>query len=293
MDLVAFVPGLPERGGAVWSPPPARFAGGTAANVAAGLVALGVPAAFAGCVGDDEYGRFLASDLESGQVDISCLRHDRHAGTGVAIAIVEPGGERTFLACALGAAQTRLSVEDIDRIDALAPAAIFLTGLVLLEEPARSSALELVQRHSGKTAIYFDPNLRQPESESMSEISLAMRRVAGLSSVVLAGEGEASSLGIEPGAGRTLILKRGAAGARLISADGAVVDLAAYPVEAVDTNGAGDAFNAGYIAARARGYGEHDAAAVANATAALSVTRPGARSVPGWDAVIRLSGLVG
>ncbi|MEL7674974.1 MAG: PfkB family carbohydrate kinase, partial [Chloroflexota bacterium] len=51
-------------------------------------------------------------------------------------------------------------------------------------------------------------------------------------------------------------------------------------VAVVDTLGAGDAFNGGYIAARLAGLGEVDAVRWGNAVAALSITRSGARGTP-------------
>ncbi len=289
IDLLTSVPELPERGGAVWSTPPVRSPGGTAANVAAGLVKLGTPAAFVGCVGDDEYGRFLGADLDARQVDVTGLRYVREALTGVAIAMVEPGGERTFIAGAQGAGQTRLSLSDLEGIPEY-PAAIFLTGLTLLEEPSRSTTLELASRYTSRTPIYFDPNLRQPGSESNPAVVEAMHAAAAMSSVVLAGEGEVMSLGLRPVGSQVLVVKRGAEGARLLTRLGVEVNVAAFPVDAVDSTGAGDAFNAGYIAARTRGHEPARALRLANASAALSVTRRGARSAPAWDEVLRMCG---
>jgi ribokinase len=63
--------------------------------------------------------------------------------------------------------------------------------------------------------------------------------------------------------------------------------LPAFEVDVVDTTGAGDAFDAGFIvAARLRGLGIDDALAYANAVAAVKVTRPGARAVPTHEEVL-------
>ena len=60
----------------------------------------------------------------------------------------------------------------------------------------------------------------------------------------------------------------------------------AIPVEAVDTTAAGDAFNAGFAAALARGLSEEKAGAYATAAAACSVKRAGAQpSMPDHDEV--------
>lgn len=288
VDMLAFVPELPQRGGAAWSPPPARFAGGTGANVAAGLSKLGVRAAFAGRVGDDENGRFLAGDLESRGIDVSMLAHDSESGTGVAFGMVEPGGERTFIACAMGAAHTRITDDDLGGLEELSPAAVFVTGLLLLEEPSRGAAVRLVERLRGRVPIYFDPNLRQPGSETEGSVRAAMEAVAEASDAVLANENEAEVLTPIPARDRILVTKRGGRGAKLESEGGNFAEVPGHEVEAVDTTGAGDAFDAAFIAARVRGFGVREAMFVANAAAALSVTRPGARTMPDWEDAMRL-----
>lgn len=288
VDILAFVPELPDRGGASWSPPPARFAGGTGANVAAGLANLGMRAAFAGRVGEDEHGRFLAEDMERRGIGTSLLAHDPKAGTGIAFGMVEPGGERTFVACAEGAAHTRLARGDIEGLEKLSPAAVFVTGLLLLEEPSRGAVIGLVERLRGTTPIYFDPNLRQPGSETMRLVRDAMRGVAESSTVVLANEDEMASLAPASARNRLFVTKRGGEGALLEKQGGEIFEVHGHAVEAVDTTGAGDAFDAAFIAARMRGFGDEEALGVANAAAALSVTRPGARTMPEWEEAVRL-----
>jgi ribokinase len=288
VDLIVRVPDLPRRGRAVWSPPPTRVAGGTAANVAAGLAHLGYPVAFVGRVGADDHGRFLIEDLRARGVDVRGVVPDA-AGTGVAISLVEPDGERTFLACALGAAQTRLVDADVHAIVRARPAAVFLTGLLLLEEPARQTALRLAAslREAGIEAS-FDPNLRQPAAAMPAALRVAMRTLAASAGVVLAAEEEVGDLGLAPRPGQTFAVKRGSRGASLLLDDGGSVDLPGHAVRAVDGTGAGDAFDAAFIAARLDGLDAREALAFANAAAALSVERVGARAMPARDEVMRL-----
>ena len=286
VDLIVRVEGLPGRGRTTWGPPPARVAGGTAANVAAGLAHLGQRAAFVGRVGDDDNGRFLTEDLRGRGVDVGGVVRDAEAGTGVAIALVEPDGERTFLACARGAAQTRLVAEDVASLRVPAPGAVFLTGLLLLEEPARGTAVRVARwlREAGATT-FFDPNLRQPSATMPGALREAMLAVADSASVVLAGEEEAADLGLGPRAGQTLVVKRGANGARLWADGAAAYDVPGVAVAAVDATGAGDAFDEAVIAAWAEGRSAREALAFAHVAAALSVERVGARAMPEREAV--------
>lgn len=289
VDLLVRVGELPARGRTTWGPPPARVAGGTAANVAAGLAHLGRATAFVGRVGNDDNGRFLTDDLRARGVDVGGVVRDPVAGTGVAISLVEPDGERTFLACALGAAQTRLEVDDVADLCQETPAAVFLTGLLLLEEPARSTTRWLAEglRAAG-VIMYFDPNLRQPGSAMPPAVWDAMQAVAAMATVGLAGEEEARDLGLQPRPGQCLAIKRGARGARLWTEGSAAFDVQGHPVDVVDATGAGDAFDAAFIAAHLDGQTEREALAFANAAAALSVEHLGARAMPSRDAVAQL-----
>ena len=61
----------------------------------------------------------------------------------------------------------------------------------------------------------------------------------------------------------------------------------AFKVKVVDTTGAWDVFDAGFIAARLRGVGIGDALTYASAVAGIKVTRPGARAVPTHAEVVR------
>lgn len=290
VDLIAAVERLPARGGAVWSPPLRRLPGGTAANVAAGLATLGAQVAFVGGIGDDADGDFLARDLERRQIDLRGLRRVPGATTGSAVALVEPDGERTFIACATGSAHAQIGDAELNMVESLTPAAVFLTGLLLLDEPARSATRRLAERLRGRTRLYFDPNLRQPDTTSAQAIAEAMRAVAGASDVVLAGEGELRALSLRPAQGQLYAVKRGEHGARLENAQGSYADAQAHPTQAVDATGAGDAFDAAFIAAHLRGYSDERALRFANAAAALSVTQPGARAIASWAAADQLAG---
>jgi sugar/nucleoside kinase (ribokinase family) len=81
---------------------------------------------------------------------------------------------------------------------------------------------------------------------------------------------------------RLVIARLGPGGAIACSTKGEVV-VPGLAVDVVDTVGAGDAFNAGFIAARLRGLGVPEALRWGNAVAAFTITQPGARSAPTID----------
>jgi 5-dehydro-2-deoxygluconokinase len=75
----------------------------------------------------------------------------------------------------------------------------------------------------------------------------------------------------------TLILKRGPQGASVVTADGSI-DVPGFPVEVINTVGAGDAFASGLIARRLQGWDWFEAVRFANACGAIEVTRQGCAS---------------
>jgi sugar/nucleoside kinase (ribokinase family) len=87
---------------------------------------------------------------------------------------------------------------------------------------------------------------------------------------------------------RLIVVKRGPDGCLLVTPDGRE-SVPAYPAQVVDTVGAGDCFNAGFLYGRMRGWSLTDCARLANASGGAAVTRTGAgRAVPTRDEVQRL-----
>ena len=84
----------------------------------------------------------------------------------------------------------------------------------------------------------------------------------------------------------TLIITQGVKGG-LIWEDGKEVRYPAYPVKAIDSNGAGDTFHGAFVAARIKGMSVYEAACFASATSALKCTRFGAQEgIPGFQEVL-------
>jgi ribokinase len=252
--------------------------GGSAANVAAWLAAAGVSPTLVGRVGDDQRGREARAALIAAGVDAQ-LTTDPRLPTGTCIVIVEPEGERTMLPDA--GANDALAAADLDG-DLLAAAGhLHVAGYALLREgsrPAALSAIALARDHG--MAVSVDPS----SAALLSPAFLGRASGAGL---LLPNAEEARALTGEDDpelAARRLsevfaevVVKLGEAGA--LWTDGRSVRRApAEQVQGVtDTTGAGDAFDAGLIAARVHGAPPAEALAAACRLAARAVRTPGAR----------------
>jgi nucleoside kinase len=91
---------------------------------------------------------------------------------------------------------------------------------------------------------------------------------------------------MKPGIGQTYIITRGGKGAS-VYAKNTRVDVPAYQTKVVDASGAGDAFNAGFMAGHLRGYDIYESVKLGNATASFIVEEWGCQTnLPTWDQVL-------
>ena len=228
--------------------------GGSAANAARWLARVGIRTTLVTAVGRDAEGRALVGALEGDGVRVRAVRAAGQRTGRIGI-MVDPSGERSFVADR-GAAD-QLGPED------LRPA--WFAGLDLLHLPAYSLLGERLGRAGVRAAELAHERGALVTVDLASVVPLmAAGRQAAFETVgaarpdlVLATLDEARALG-GPEGERSLmrlapvaVLKRGAAGAIVLvaGAGGAIrFDVPARPVQTADTTGAGDAFDAGFIA---------------------------------------------
>lgn len=291
VDLFTHASRLPSRGGNIWSSAVSLSPGGTTANVAANTAKLGIRSGFAGCVGDDPYGQYTIQQFQKTGVCTKNVIVKPGQFTGIVLAIIDDTGERTFIACAKGAAHTALTRQDVDSLDYLSAPVLHTSGVCLVEEPARSTLLyALEQAHKTGNLVYYDPNLRLEGDYFPPELREAQWKAIAQSDVVLIGDEEMNLLFPEktPAEGvqqlfrkgvKIVVLKQGELGAAIYTA-GFEEHCPAFSVPVTSTAGAGDSFDAGFIAARCRNGSLHDSLIYACAIAAVKVSRHSARSVP-------------
>jgi fructokinase len=111
-------------------------AGGAAANVAVGLVRLGVSSAFMGKVGDEAFGHLLADILQREGVDVTPIRFDKRARTALAFVTLTAEGERDFLFYCHPSADMLFTREEVD-IASIDAAKIFHSTLSALPPLSR------------------------------------------------------------------------------------------------------------------------------------------------------------
>lgn len=233
--------------------------GGTSAGKAAHLAALGVPTVLHAPLGADEDGERIAALLIGAGVDLRAVRSER---TERHVNLMARDG-RVSLYVATPSAP---SADDVSSATASALAAdvavldLSELGLAVLRDlersPRRPSIWTDLHDYDG-AAAFHGPFLRAAEVVLMNA-DATDDAWALLASCVARGP-------------RLAVCTLGAQGAIALEADGTRHEVAAVPAEVVDTNGAGDAFMAGLLAATLRGQSIPSALSAAAAQARVAI----------------------
>jgi sugar/nucleoside kinase (ribokinase family) len=305
VDLLMWIPALPERGGDVLSESAAIEVGG-GFNIMAAAVRQGLPVLYCGGHGTGPWGEKVRAALAAEH--IAWLREpDPDVDTGFDVALVEADGERTFI--------THLGAESLREPDAwnlvrVRPGdAVYVSGYGLV--PSASGAI------LGAWAAALPPDvvLFVDPGPLVADIPAAvLDPVLARCDWWSCNQREADLLTGTPDpaeAARRLIRRTGRADVIVRTGPGGAVlalrvgggsgphglslsQIPAPTVTAVDTTGAGDAHSGVFLAALASGLTASDAARRANAAAALAVTRSGAAVSPSraeLDQFLAASGL--
>jgi 2-dehydro-3-deoxygluconokinase len=271
---------------------------GAEATVAIGVRRLGVPAAFIGRSGEDTFGRMGVDVLRGEGVDVSGLMLDPAAPTGVLLRTRRTADRDLVEYLRAGSAGSRLCPEDVDP-DVIAGADLLhVTGITPALSDTASAAVDHacdLARQSG-VPISFDVNHRARLWSGRSARA-ALLPLAARADIVFGGRHELALLldaaPDEPSerlltrlaaqGPREVVITLGAEGAASLR-DGELATVAAHRVTPVDVVGAGDAFVAGYLAARLDGQDQRARLDLASTLGAFAVgTRGDWEGLPGRD----------
>ena len=227
-------------------------AGGSAANQAAWLAALGVAVGLVARVGAADHAQQSAALAAQGIMPL--LAADPELPTGVLVALIDASGERSFLTDrGANAALCRADLPDAARDRA---ALLHVSGYALFAPGARAAVGDFVAGR-GWTV---DASSAGFLAEAGAARFLAWTAGADTlfanadEAALLAGSDDpAVQLARLAAQYRCVVVKRGAAGAMAVAAGGAPCVVPAPVVAVRDTTGAGDAFLAGFLAARLAG----------------------------------------
>ncbi|HEY7253251.1 MAG TPA: ribokinase [Methylomirabilota bacterium] len=278
LDFTVALPRLPRMGETVSAGTLLVNRGGKGANQAVAARRLGAEVRMIGCVGDDDSGGEIRRALREQGIGVDGIATSSDAATGTALIFVDREG-RNQIGVAPGA-NHQLTVE-MARAgeDAIAWAEVLVSQLEV-PVPVVRWALETARRHGVPTVLNPAP-VQELSDELLSLVTYLTPNageVAALTGIEVrdleSGRQAAARL-CERGAG-TVIITLGEQGA-LVCDGASAVHFEAFPVEAVDTTGAGDAFNGALAVGLAAGGSLEQVIPLASAAAALTCTRRGAQ----------------
>ena len=286
--------GVSTRGNPVMEANP----GGAPCNVLSELCKLGHRTAFIGKVGADMFGRQLKAAIESVGICSEGLVEDKSVNTTLAFVHTLPGGDRDFSFYRRPGADMMLCADEVNTalIDACR---IFHFGtLSMTAENCREATLSALRyAKERKKLISFDPNIREPLWDELSELRKCMELGMGFCDILKISDNEIRWFTGEDDYRKAALLLReqyniplilvslGAEGSMAFS-DNAFCFVPAFRVDTIETTGAGDCFCAcvlHYIIEH--GFAPYTEAELysmlrfANAAAAIVTTRKGALAV--------------
>jgi 2-dehydro-3-deoxygluconokinase len=277
--------GVPARPGRLRHAPGLELKiGGAESNVAIALSRLGVLAGWIGFLGEDEPGQLVLDRVRGEGVDTSQVRRLRDHPTGLYLR-EKVGQEVRVYYYRRGAAASTMAPGAFDPDYLRDSEFLHLTGITpSLSADCRDFTLWAARKaRENEAQVSFDVNYRS-KLWSPEEARSFVEEMLPLTDLLLVGDDEAQALWgredeelvreLAAAGPREVILKRGGEGcAGLV--DDRLIAQPVFSVEEVDPIGAGDAFDAGYLAGHLWGLRPEERLRVANAMGALSVATLG------------------
>ncbi len=276
VDLTTFTDEIPRAGETIFGKRFDLGFGGKGANQAVAASLCGARVQMVARVGDDLFGPATIENFERRGVRASEVKVVKGAGSGVAPIFVDASGQNRILVVkgandsltpkAIEKASTLLKRADLIVLQLEVPLeTVYFTirfarkhGLRVILNPAPAAPLS-VEQLSG--VAYLIPNETEAQAISLKSVTTLEDAFESAKELVTRGFPR-------------VVLTLGERGAVLASADGAT-HFPAYPVETVDSSGAGDAFIGSFAAFLGEGVPESEAVGRANLYAALSTTSVG------------------
>ncbi len=286
VDFVHLLPGYPRPGGSTAKMKIRRqqiLCGGQMATAVCACARLGLRAKYVGVVGSDANGQRVRAELERRGIDLSDVIVRDAPNQFAVILVDETSGDRIVL----WDRDDRLLMDDAE----LPAEAIAGARLVHVDDVDQRAAIRVaaIARAHGAAVTSDIDRLTDRTPDLIDAVTVPILAEHVPASVAGVADQEQALRRLQRPHHRLLCVTLGDRGAMALDRDG-FHRAPAFPVEAVDTTGAGDVFRAGLIYALLRGWPTSDILRFANAAAAVSCTRLGALGgIPALDEVEALA----
>lgn len=280
MDLVVRTANMPRPGETVLGSDFVTIPGGKGANQAVAAARLSAPCTMIGRVGDDAFGKRLRDGLEHAGVAVDHVRTTPNCPSGIAMITVDQRGENAITV--VSGANGQLSPDDLTAMESVIAEARILVLQLEVPLPTVCRAAQLAAWNA--VPVVLDPapapkaglpdelltvdtlTPNQTEAELLTGAPVRDVAEAKLAGAELVRRGVSNA-----------VIKLGAEGAVVVTLEGLVEHVPAFPTNVVDTTAAGDAFTAGLAVGIAQGLSVVEAARMGCAAGSLAAGTFGAQ----------------
>ncbi len=292
-----------------------KYVGGSATNVAVGSARLGVKTAMLTRVGEEQMGRFVRRSLADAGVDVSRVRFDPERLTPFVLLAVRESERFPRIFVYGDSADMAVGEEDIEPEFVASAGTLLVTGTHFSGPVTREASFKAMRSASeAGTRIAFDLDYRPvfwgvASHEHGGEMFVESARVTQIyrsvlpeCDLVVGTEEEIRIAGgvsdtrealqhIRELSGTTIVLKTGALGATVFEGEipedlGDGIKVSGFPVEVLNSVGAGDAFMSGFLRGWLRDETTERCLTLGNACGAIVVSRHGCSpAMPTWEEV--------
>ncbi len=277
VDLMARIPHLPVPGETVKGPMFKMGPGGKGFNQCVAAHKAGANVTMITKIGKDSFADVALNTMDELGMVKDHIFVTGDAGTGIALILVDENTSQNEIAIVSGACGM-ITEEDTDSVKELIRESEYILLQLEVNQDANERIADYAYRNGVKVIINTAPyseisdeflskaymvTPNEVEAESLTGVKVEDLESAGKAAAVFKDKGV-----------KKVVITLGGKGV-FISSEGREEIIPAFPVNAIDTTGAGDAFNGGFLTALAEGKDEWEAARFASALAALSVQKLG------------------
>ncbi|NMD69801.1 ribokinase [Bacillus sp. DNRA2] len=277
MDLVVTAPKRPSKGETILGESFKTVPGGKGANQAVAAARLGAEVYMVGCVGDDAFGTEILENFKKNNVLTAFVEPVTDIESGTAHITLAEGDNSIIV---VKGANDYVTPEFVEK----ALDVIQESDIVLIQQEIPEETVEYVSEKCRQFGVrlLLNPAPARPISKEVIEKATYITPNELEASVLFENKALHETLKKYP---NKVFITEGKNGVRFHNGEKEVV-VPSYPVEAVDTTGAGDTFNAAFAVALAEGKSFEESVQFANRAASLSVTKFGAQGgMPTREAV--------
>lgn len=241
--LIDMLPRVSTQDEAAFAP----LAGGAVFNTSIALGRLGAPVGYFGGLSNDLFGAQLAEALDASEVDYSRAPRTDRPTTLAFVTLTDGHAQYAFYdENTAGRMMTEADLPDLDGISAM-----FFGGISLVSEPA-ADAYAALCTSGHDLPVMIDPNIRPSFIKDEDAYRARLTKMLERADLIKVSDEDLDWLGLDladlfAAGTKAVLLTRGAEGVDIVTSEG-TWRVAAQKAEVVDTVGAGDTFNAGFLA---------------------------------------------